>query len=215
MLKSIWLEGKRNWRMDHQIHTLIMKFLLDLEIHHEQQMLRMKGLNLAEKHCWQILTRATKTPLNKIQKIDDSHFKVQSLNTNRYYNIDLVTTTCDCSNFLHICLCKHIAGIVHFLRRADLRPRPPGNRDGTSESSESVTPKSLAQKDSSLHSANDIASFISTINEIIRLTQQLIFNAPSDLGITNCSQGLLIQCDLDSMPWCSQQWQRQITIPTS
>jgi hypothetical protein len=49
VLKSIWLEGKRNQRVDHLIHTLVMEFLPDLEICHKQQMLGMEGLNLAEK----------------------------------------------------------------------------------------------------------------------------------------------------------------------
>ena len=184
MLKSIWLEGKRNRRVDHLIHTLITEFLPGLEIRHERQMLGMKGPNLAEKRRQQILTHAPETPLHKIQKIDDSHFKMQSLNTNRYYNIDLVTTTCDCSDFPRIRLCKHIAGIVHFFGGADLGPRPPGNGDDTSESSEPVASKSPAQEDGSLCSANDAASFISAANEIIRLTRQLISNAPSDPGIT-------------------------------
>ena len=186
--------------MDHLIHTLIMEFLPNLEIHYKWQMLGMEGPNLAKKCHRQILMRASKTPLDKIQNIDNSHFKVQSSNTNWYYNTDLVTTTCDCSDFPRICLCKHIAGVVHFFGGADLRPRPPGNEDSTSEPSELVMPKSPAQKDGSLCHVNDTASFISTANEIICLTQQLISNVPSDPEITNCSQGLSIQCDLDSMP---------------
>ena len=108
--------------MDHLIHTLITEFLPDLEIRHERQMLGMEGPNLAEKRRRQILTHAPETPLHKIQKIDNSHFKVQSSNTNQYYNIDLVTTTCDCSDFPRIRLCKHIAGVVHFFEGADLGP---------------------------------------------------------------------------------------------
>jgi hypothetical protein len=43
-----------------------MEFLLNLEFRHKQQTLRMEGLNLAEKHCQQILTCAPETPLTKI-----------------------------------------------------------------------------------------------------------------------------------------------------
>jgi hypothetical protein len=50
MLKSIWLEGKRNQHIDHLIHTLVMEFLPDLKFHHKQQTLGMEGPNLAEKH---------------------------------------------------------------------------------------------------------------------------------------------------------------------
>jgi hypothetical protein len=51
VLKSKWLEGKRNWRMDHLIHMLVMEFIPDLEIRHKWQTLGMEGLNLVEKHC--------------------------------------------------------------------------------------------------------------------------------------------------------------------
>ena len=146
-------------------------------------MLGMKGPNLAEKCHQQILTRTPKISLDKIQKIDNSHFKVQSLNTNQYYDIDLVTTTCNCSDFPRICLCKHIAGIVHFFEGASLRPQPSGSRDSTSKSSESVVPKSPAQKDDSHRRMNDTTFFILVANEIIHLTQQLISNALSDPGI--------------------------------
>jgi len=76
VLKSIWLEGKRNRRVDHLIHTLVMEFLPEVEIRHKRQMLGMEGLNLAEKRRRQIQTRAPETPLSKIEKIDDLHFKV-------------------------------------------------------------------------------------------------------------------------------------------
>ena len=128
-------------------------------------MLEMEGSNLAEKCCQQILMHPTETPLDKIQKIDNLHFKMQSSNTNQYYNIDLVTTTCDRSDFPCIRLCKHIAGIVHFFGGADLEPQPPDNRDGTSKSSKSVASKSSTQKDDS--TVNDTASFISMANFII------------------------------------------------
>ena len=71
----------------------------------------MKGLAelLAEKHCQQILRCAPETLVEKIKKIDDLHFKVQSLCSSEYYQIDLSTITCNCSDFLNISLCKHIA----------------------------------------------------------------------------------------------------------
>jgi len=50
MLKSIWLDGKRNQRMDHLIHVLVNKFMPEIE-HHKQQTLGMEGPNLDKKHC--------------------------------------------------------------------------------------------------------------------------------------------------------------------
>jgi hypothetical protein len=89
VLKSIWLEGKRNWHVDHLIHTLVVEFLLDLKMHHKWQELGMHGGDLAEQHRQQILRHAPETPLTQIRKIDDLHFEVQSSNSNKSYNIDL------------------------------------------------------------------------------------------------------------------------------
>jgi hypothetical protein len=127
VLKSIWLEGKQNQYVDQLIHMLAMEFLPDLEICHKWQMLGMEGPNLAEKRRRQILMHAPETPITKIRKIDDSHFKVQSSNSSKSYHIDLDTTTCNCSDFPHIHLCKHIAAVVHFFGGADLGPQPPVN----------------------------------------------------------------------------------------
>jgi hypothetical protein len=164
--------------MDHLIHTLATEFLPELEICHKQQTLGMEGPNLAEKRCRQILTRAPETPLGKIEKIDDSRFKVQSSNTNQSYHIDLDTTTCNCKDFPRIRLCKHIAAVVHFFGGANLGPQPPDNT-GTSES---VVPDSPVQQDGS---AGDgaTASLISAANDMIRLTQKLISHVPQDPGI--------------------------------
>jgi len=51
VLKSIWLEGKRNWGMDHLIHMLIIQYLPHLEIHHKQQKRGIEGADLAEMQC--------------------------------------------------------------------------------------------------------------------------------------------------------------------
>src|SRR5713226_4082846 len=85
VLKSIWLEGKRNQHMDHLIHMLVMEFLPNLKIHHRQQALGIEGLNLAKKCCEEILTCAPKTPLKRIQKSDNSHFDMQSSSSNKIY----------------------------------------------------------------------------------------------------------------------------------
>ncbi len=122
MLKSIWLEGKRNRRVDHLIHTLVNEYLPDLEFRHKRQALGMEGLNLAEKRRRQILRRAPETPVEKILKIDDSHFEVQSSNSNKLYQIDLGTKTCNCIDFPRVHLCKHIAAVAHFFGGADLVP---------------------------------------------------------------------------------------------
>src|SRR5258707_15387394 len=123
VLKSIWLEGKRNRRVDHLMHTQKIQSLPHLEIRHKRQERGMEGADLAETQRRQILTRAPETPLENIRKNDDLHFDVQSSNSNKIYKVNLGTTSCDCSDFPRIRMCKHIAAVVHFFWGAELGPQ--------------------------------------------------------------------------------------------
>src|SRR5258708_3332939 len=173
VLKSIWLEGKKNWRIDHLVHMLVVEFILDLEMHHKQQELGMHSRDLAEQCHQQILRHTPKTTVSQIRKIDDLHFEVQSLNSNKFHHINLVTTTCSCSDFPHIQLCKHITTVVHFFGGVDLRPQP---LDNVGSASELVAPCSPVQQDGS----NDSAAIQSIINDIFSLSQGLVLKGPSD-----------------------------------
>src|SRR5260370_15518702 len=119
VLKSIWLEGKRNRRVDHLIHTVVIQYFPHLEIRLKRQERGMEGAHLAETRHRQILTRAPKTPLENIRKNDDLHFDVQSSNSNKIYKVNLGTTSCDCRDFPRIRIGKHIAAVVPVLWRAD------------------------------------------------------------------------------------------------
>jgi hypothetical protein len=164
--------------MDHLIHTLMREFLSEIEHRHKRQTLGMEGPDLAEKRRQQILTRAPETPIEKIQKIDDLHFKVQSSNSLKLYQIDLYSLKCDCIDFPNISLCKHIAAVVHFFGGADLGPQPPG--DGSASASESAKQKSPGQLVGDSADADAAASILSAANEIISLSQRLITEAPND-----------------------------------
>ena len=60
------------------------------------------------------------------------HFEAQSLCSSEYYQIDLSTIICNCSDFPNISLYKHIVMVVHFFGGMDLRPQPPDDEsDGT------------------------------------------------------------------------------------
>ena len=184
VLKSIWLDGKRNWHMDHLIHMLVKEFLSEAEHRHKRQSLRMEGLNLAEKRWRQILKRAPKTPIEKIKKIDDLHFEVQSSKSNDHYQIDLSTIICNCADFPNISLCKHIAAVIHFFGEANLGPQPPEyGGSNAANASELVELKSPGQPVSSMRNNNAVASIISAANDNIELLQKLITKAPSDLKI--------------------------------
>ena len=120
----------------------------EIEHRHKRQTLGMEGPNLGKKRRRQILTRAPETPIEKIKKIDDLCFEVQSSDSEETYEINLGTIACSCSDFPRIRLCKHIAAMVHFFGGADLGPQPPVNAGaGASESvaSELVTPGSPVQ----------------------------------------------------------------------
>src|SRR5258708_25320360 len=173
VLKSIWLEGKRNRRMDHLVHMLVVEFISDLEMHHKWQELGMHGGDLAEQCCQQILRHAPETPLTQIRKIDDLHFEVQSSNSNKFHLINLVATTCSCSDFPCIRLCKHIAAVVHFFCGVDLGPQP---LDNIGSASEPVAPCSPVQQDS----IDDSATVQSIINDIFSLSQRLVLTGLSD-----------------------------------
>ena len=143
----------------------------------KRQMLGMEGSNLADKRRRQILRRAPKTPLEKIKKLDDLHFEVQSSNFLKFYQIDLSTIICNCSDFPNISLCKHIAVVVHFFGGVDLGPQSPHN-GSPSDLDEHNSPGQPVG-----HSTVDddtAASTLSAANESIGLLQQLIAKAPRD-----------------------------------
>jgi len=102
---------------------------------------------------------------------------VQSSDSLKVYNIDLVTKVCNCSDFPRIRLCKHLAAVDHFFGGADLGPQPP---DNTSDD------KSPAQQDGNANGSTNggtddaTASIISAANEIARLSQELLTKAPSN-----------------------------------
>ena len=184
VLKSVWLDRKRNRHMNHLIHMLVKEFLPEAEHRHKRQSLRMEGPNLAKKHRRQILKRAPKTPIEKIKKINDLHFEVQSSKSNDHYQIDLSIIICNCADFPNISLCKHIAAVVHFFEGANLGPQPPGyGGSDAANASESVELESLGQPVGSMHNDNAVASIISAANDNIELLQKLITKAPSDLKI--------------------------------
>ena len=148
----------------------------------------MEGLDLSEKCHQQILAWAPETPLANVQKINNLHFEVQSSNSNKYYQINLVTTTCSCSDFPHICLCKHMAAVKHYFR--GVGPQSPGNvGTGVGTSATCTTPDLLVQKDGSGSSTDDstMASIVSAANDMIYLCQRLfevVTKVPSDPDTT-------------------------------
>jgi hypothetical protein len=168
--------------MDHLIHMLTKEFLPNVEHRHKRQTLGMEGPNLAEKRRRQILTRAPETPVEKIKRIDDLRFEVQSSRSLECYQIDLSKITCNCKDFPNISLCKHIAAVVHFFGGADLGPQPPHDgSDGSTGASESDEHNSPGQPVGHGTAVDNAApSVLSATNEMMNLLQQLAAKAPRD-----------------------------------
>ncbi len=76
---------------------------------------------------------ASKTLFKRIQKSDNSHFDVQFLSSNKIYQVNVDTTSCNCSDFSHIYLCKHLVAVIHYFGGANLKPQPLSNVDKVSE----------------------------------------------------------------------------------
>jgi len=115
-LKTHYLGGKRNQRVDSIIRTLVLKVVPDFDFKHRQQLANMKGLNLNDSHHRWVEASARNISPDSIHYVDSTTFYVASQSLpGHYYLIDMTQSTCDCKDFLRIQYCKHIAAIdVHF-----------------------------------------------------------------------------------------------------
>jgi hypothetical protein len=116
VLKTHFLEGKRNRRIDHVIWTLVNEMVPHFEARHERQTIGVEGDDLVERRRQEILERAEAIALDSIQPFDDIQFHVASVSRpGEFYAIDLARQMCDCKDFHRIDFCKHIAAIyLHF-----------------------------------------------------------------------------------------------------
>ena len=146
------------------------------EDRHKRQILGMQGPDLAEKRRKEILSRAPETPLERIKQIDQSRFEVQSMSSEKKYEVNLLTYVCTCINFPRIQLCKHVAATIHFFGGLEgLGPQAPLNA-----SASELVPKSSAQPNGSAGNTKSRASVISIIKDIIRLGEEFLELAPDD-----------------------------------
>ena len=146
------------------------------EDRHKRQILGMQGPDLAEKRRKEILSRAPETPLERIKQIDQSRFEVQSMSSEKKYEVNLLTYVCTCINFPRIQLCKHVAATIHFFGGLKgLGPQAP-----LKASVSELVPKSSAQPNGSAGNTKSRASVISIIKDIIRLGEEFLELAPDD-----------------------------------
>jgi len=123
-LKSNWLDGKRNRRLDHIIFTLVKSADPYYQFRHERQQAGLEGPNLEDSRREEIEEIAGKVTRDSIQKFDDFQFHVSSqTKSGHFYAVNLAPPTCccNCLDFPRIWFCKHIGAIYHHFPH--LRPR--------------------------------------------------------------------------------------------
>jgi hypothetical protein len=115
-LKSKWLDGKRNQRIDHLLHTLIADMVPNYVGHYNSQMLGFKGPDLSEKRREQIRAQALEMNAISIHNLSNGdHFSVESATDSTWrYLVDLGNQSCDCPDWPKVRLCKHVAAVDHF-----------------------------------------------------------------------------------------------------
>ena len=127
VLKSRWLDGKRNRRLDHIIFTLVKSADPYYRFRHERQEAGLDGLNLEKSRKRDIEETAKTITRDSIESFDDSQFHVASqTKLGHFYSINLGPPKCSCPDFPRIRFCKHIGAVYfHFphLRPVDV-PAP-------------------------------------------------------------------------------------------
>jgi hypothetical protein len=126
-LKGKHLEGKRNRRLDHLLHTLVCKAVPHLIARDRCQEFGFEGPDLEVKRRLEIQALAHKIESDQITPIENTNqneFYVRSQsNPTQQYRVDIDIYTCDCSDFPHISFCKHICAVqYHFPEQVELRP---------------------------------------------------------------------------------------------
>ncbi len=125
----MWLEGKRNRRTDHLIHTLVVDMLPYYETRHHSQELGFSGSNLAQKRRKELLARTPEMNADSISAVEDDRYYVQSAtDSSRTYLVELTKLSCDCVDWPRVQLCKHVTAVAHFFGYGDLLavPEAPG-----------------------------------------------------------------------------------------
>ena len=113
LLKSKWLENKRNRRIDHLIYILTQRMLPDYyQARHERQQVGLEGGDLEERHRLKILAHAKSISAKCITCLGNTTFGVASQTLPGWvYVIDTWAAICDCPDFPKIQLCKHLAAV--------------------------------------------------------------------------------------------------------
>src|SRR6266702_3656854 len=120
VLKSMWLEGKRNRCANHLVHTLVIDMLPHYQACHDGQEVGFNGSNLAQKRHKEILVRTLEMNADSIRILGDNCYYMQSeADTSREYLVGLSEQSCDCLDWPRVQLCKHITAVTHFFENGN------------------------------------------------------------------------------------------------
>ncbi|KAH9173877.1 hypothetical protein EDB89DRAFT_2068386 [Lactarius sanguifluus] len=153
VLKSKWLDRKRNRRIDNLIDTLLTDLLPHIHDHLKSQDIGLDGFDLAKECKEEILARAPEIPRDRIEVINQERIL----------------------DFPHIRFCKHLAAVQHYFGGAKdsaLTARPLPTAPDLHHAS--------TQESNNASSQENAASLVSAVNEIITLSWQLLAQAPRD-----------------------------------
>jgi hypothetical protein len=116
VLKSHWLYGKHQHRINHIIVMLVTGMVGYYENKHSHQIVGLEGKDLAVEHRQELLEHTVEIPSDSIQKLYHMQFHIASKSwPGLYHTVDLHQSTCQCEDFPRIQFCRHIAAVLcHF-----------------------------------------------------------------------------------------------------
>jgi len=153
LLKSKWLDGKRNWRIDHLIFILTQRVLPNYyQPRHQRQQVGLEGFNLQEKQWLTILGHAKSISARDITRLSETTFHVESQSCpGQLYLVDTWAAICECPEFPRIRLCKHLATVQGY--PTDIPPSGP-SRSAANRAPESSGSDRLPNRDRLSPNAN-------------------------------------------------------------
>jgi hypothetical protein len=176
-LKSTWLEGKRNRRVDHLISTLVKEMLPNYHTRHDRQSLGFEGPDLSERRRAEILRRAPEIEASAINDLGNGRFSVKSASQpQQYHSVDLTKLHCSCPDWPRVQLCKHLTSVfIHTqgpeeceLRFKNAFKTPSPEKEGASER------ESAPEAQDAVPGSDDSAVLSGLGSDLISLTQQVM-----------------------------------------
>jgi hypothetical protein len=113
-LKSKFLEGKRNRRVDHLLYVLLDQVIPYYIARERRQELGFEGPNLEVKKRREISERGLTVTKELISEVEAGEiYHVRSQTGLHFYTVDVDSYTCECLSYPLIQFCKHLAAVQH------------------------------------------------------------------------------------------------------